>query len=38
MLEEGLIHKAIKDVPDTFEAMEKLLSPFYSEGLFSDFG
>ena len=34
MLEEGLIHKAIKDVPDTFEAMEKLLSPFYREGLF----
>ena len=34
MLEEGLIHKAVKDVPNTFEAMEKLLSPFYSEGLF----
>ena len=34
MLEDGLIHKTVKDVPNTFEAMENLLSPFYSEGLF----
>ena len=34
MLQEGLIHKAIKNLPDTFEAMEKLVSPFYGQGVF----
>ena len=34
MLQKGLIHKAIKNIPETFEAMEKLVSPFYNEGVF----
>ena len=34
LLEEGLIHKAVKTLPNTFEAMEKLVSPFYSQGVF----
>lgn len=34
MLNEGLIHKAVKNLPDTFEALGKLISPFYGEGVF----
>ena len=34
MLEDGLVHKAVKNLPNTFEAMEKLISPFYHEGAF----
>ena len=34
LLEEELIHKAVKTLPNTFEAMEKLVSPFYSQGVF----
>lgn len=34
MLNEGLIHKAVKNLPDTFEALGNLISPFYGEGVF----
>ena len=34
LLEEELIHKAVKTLPNTFEAMEKLVSPFYNQGVF----
>ena len=33
MLRKGLIHKAVKNLPETYEAMEKLVSP-YNQGVF----
>ena len=33
MLQQGLIHKAIKTLPDSFEAFEKVISPYKNEGV-----
>ena len=32
LLQEGLIHKAVKKLPSTFEALENLVAPFYNDG------
>ena len=32
LLQEGLIHKAVKNLPPTYEALEKLVAPFYHDG------
>ena len=32
LLELGLIHKAVKNLPSTYEALEKLVAPFYNDG------
>ena len=33
MLQQGLIHKAVKNLPSTYEALEKIVEPFYNEGV-----
>ena len=33
MLEQGLIHKALKTLPDNFDAFEKVISPYKTEGV-----
>ena len=33
MLQKGLIHKAIKNLPSTFDALEKIVAPFYNDGV-----
>ena len=33
MLEEGLIHKAIRNLPNSYEAFHKMLSPYCHEGV-----
>ena len=32
LLQLGLIHKAVKNLPSTYEALEKLVAPFYNDG------
>jgi hypothetical protein len=32
LLQEGLINKAVNNLPSTYEALEKLVAPFYSDG------
>ena len=32
LLQLGLIHKAVKNLPTTYEALEKLVAPFYNDG------
>ena len=32
LLQEGLIHKAVKNLPSTYEALENLVAPFYNDG------
>ena len=32
LLQKDLIHKAVKNLPSTFEALEKLVAPFYNDG------
>ena len=33
MLQQGLIHKAVKNMPSTYEALEKIVEPLYNEGV-----
>ena len=33
MLEEGLIHKAIKNLPDNYDTLAKILAPYCPEGV-----
>ena len=33
LLQKGLIHKAVNNLPDTYEALEKLVEPFFNDGV-----
>ena len=33
LLQKGLIHKAVKDLPSTYEALENVVAPFYNDGV-----
>jgi len=32
LLQEGLIHKAVNNLPPTYEALEKIVEPFFNDG------
>jgi hypothetical protein len=31
LLQKGLIHKAVNNLPDTYEALEKIVEPFFND-------
>lgn len=33
LLQKGLIHKAVNNLPETYEALEKLVEPFFNDGV-----